>query len=148
MYHRSYMLWHFKKMLKNMQKTFIDIKIFIVTYATYELKKIYIKILLLRAQMTTLKKKAIIRKCLDILSKVIIFSCQSLAYVESFCRPFLRIFLFHSWRKGQSYHKKTHCYSTLRHQMRDDAIAAIVILIIRGVSEMIYDAHVVYALLS
>lgn len=27
--------------------------------------------------------------------------------------------------------------------MRDDAIAAIVILIIRGVSKMIYDAHVV-----
>lgn len=27
--------------------------------------------------------------------------------------------------------------------MHDDAIAAIVILIIRGVSEMIYDAHVV-----
>lgn len=53
-------------------------------------------------------------------------------------------FLFQSsGRKRQSYHKKTHCYSALWHYTRDDAIAAIVILIIRGVSEMIYDTHVV-----
>lgn len=92
-YRRICMLWHFKKMPKNMQKIFIDTEIFIVTYAKHtSLKEYTPKYYYYVFKWPHWEKKSSIRECFDILSKAIIFSCQFLAYVESFCRPFLRTF--------------------------------------------------------